>query len=805
MIRINLARLELLAATVLTVAGWSGECAADTAPTAASEPAVSEEADAGSRSDAAALSEIVVTAQRRSQRLVDVPITINAATADQLASAGVRDVSSLAKVAPSFAVAVAYNGVPSFSLRGINFSTSQISSPPSVSAYVDEAALPYSVMTGWMLLDVDHVEVLKGPQGTLFGQNSTGGSINVVAAKPTRNFSAGIRTDLNNFGQLFSEAYASGPITDTLRIRIAANTTQFGAWQRGYYLTPRSDENGNQDKASGRILLDWTPTDRLKIGVNFNANYDHSDDQVFQIGAIAPVNPPAEPFPGLFAYPAPRSNRDADFTSGFSRRRDDRQYQAVLRADYTLADDVTLTSLTNYTDFKMRHPLDGDGTAFNMMTYSPNGSVRAFGEEVRVTGKALDKRLTYIVGANFQRDSMVDANDVDVFATSQEAGVRLRSPVDFLNRTAAIFGNVDLEVARDVTVTAGVRYTDHRQHQTGCTTGVGPVPPGIYGFVANSLRAAAGLPATSAYDNLGLGDCLTIDNVAATAGGVPTYLPTSLDQYNREHNISWRTGVNYKITPDAMVYGLVSRGYKAGTFPGSIAIFFATDLPYVRQEQITSYEIGTKLGLLDRRLQINASAFYYDYVNKQFLTYVEIPVLVYNQELTNIPKSNVRGVDLDVTATPVRGLTLRGAVTYIKTKIGSYEANSPIVNPATGHLTPIDLSGKPFNFAPPWTATADAEYKRGISAHLSGYIGANMLYNASTNSDITGDPLTKIDSYTVLDARFGVESDTGWSAGFFVRNLADKHYYTSSARTGDIVGIISGMPRVYGLTASYRF
>ena len=783
----------ILASTLLAGGGWSSVGMA--AEAAGSAPAHAE----------GALEEVVVTAQKRSQKLSDVPISINAVTGADLASAGVADVRALAKVAPSFQVGQAYNGVPSFSLRGINFISPQISAPPSVSAYVDEAPLPYSVMTEWMLLDVERIEVLKGPQGTLFGQNSTGGSINVIAAKPTDTFKAGIRSEVSNFGQVFAEGYASGPVSDTLRARVAASTTQFGAWQHGYYLTPSSDHNADQAVTSARLLLDWTPIDRLKIAVNLNANYDHGESQAYQVGIVAPVNINNEPFPGAFSYPPATSARQADFTPGFNLHKRDRQYQGTVRMDYELTDDLTLTSLTNYTDFKMYRPLDGDGTFFNGFLYELAGAIRAAGEEVRLSGKALDHRVTYILGASYQDDKIVEGNNGQLLNTSQAADDNERTPLDFHNRTLGVFANLDYEIVPDLTVTGGVRYTQLKQQEAGCSTGQGPVALGIYGFIANTLRAGAGLPATDAYANAGPNGCIVINNIAGTPGGTPSYLPSAIDQRNQEHNISWRGGVNYKITPDTMVYGMVSRGYKAGTYPGAIAIFFQTDLPYVRQEQITSYEVGTKLAMFDHRLQFNAAGFYYQYRDKQFVTYTEVPVVVFNQVLANIPYSAVRGIDVDLAAAPIDGLTLRGAMTYIDTYLGNYFSKTPVIDPQTGKLVAVNVQGRKFNYAPPWTATLDAEYEHPVWQDLRAYVGGGMQYTAKTNADIGGSYLTDIPTYTLLDARFGVRSDKGWTAGLFVRNLTNKYYWTSAARTADIIGRMAGMPRTFGVTAAYSW
>jgi len=754
-------------------------------------------------SNEGALQEIVVTAQKRAQNLNDVPITINTVNGAQLQSAGVVDVTQLAKVAPSFQVAEAYNGIPSFSLRGVNFISPQVSAPPSVSTYVDEAPLPYSIMTEWMLLDVERIEVLKGPQGTLFGQNSTGGSINVIAAKPTNTFKAGFYSEAGTFGEVLGQAYVSGPLSDTLRARVAASTTQGGSWQHGYYLLPSSESNGEQNKGAARLLLEWTPTDQFKVGVNLNANYDHGQSQAYQIGYMAPIVASHEPFPGYFEYALPTGARQADWTPGYDMHKRNRQFQGSVRVDYELNDSLTLTSLTTYTDTETFMPLDADGTAFYAEAYAPTSAIHAAGEELHLSGNAFGKRLNYILGANYQDDMVHEGNNLDLPLTSQDVDLFLRTPLGFHNRTLGIFGDVDYQIDRDLTLTTGVRFTQHKQQETGCTTGQSPGALGVWGFIGNTLRAEKGLPASDAWANAGPNGCLVIDNTPL-AGAAPTYLPSELDQRNTEHNVSWRFGPTYKITPDMMVYGLVSRGYKAGTFPGAVAIFFQTDLPYVKQEQITSYEVGTKLSLFDHRLEFNAAGFYYQYRDKQFVTYTEVPVVAYNQVLANIPYSLERGIDVDLAAKPFDGLTLRGAMTFVKTYIGTYFSKTPVINQATGRLVEVNVQGEEFNNSPPWSATADAEYEHPVRNNIRAYLGGGMEYAAATNGDIGGSYLTQIPTYTLLDARLGLRGDK-WQVGLWGRNLTNKYYWTSAARTADIIGRDAAMPRTFGVAVSYHW
>jgi outer membrane receptor protein involved in Fe transport len=735
-----------------------------------------------------AIGEIVVTAQKREQRAEDVGITMDVASAQQLQNEGITDVTELGKVVPGFTATPTFAGFPVFSLRGVNFTGGQLSAPPAVSVYLNEAPLPYSTMTGNLLLDPERVEVLKGPQGTLFGENSTGGSINVIAAQPTAVFSAGMRGEVNNFGQTMLEGYVSGPLTEQLRARFAITTTQFGDWQHGYYLNDQ--KNGSQNKMGARLLLDWTPLDKLKISVNVNGDYDHGEAPQDQLYVISPANP-AGATPGLLGYPLPSNARDADFDPGFNTHMRNSLFQGVLRADYEINDFLTFTSLTDYVDSKTSIPIDLDGTALDIITANYGGQVQTINQEFRLSGSVPAANIHYIVGANYEHDSSTEAQPTQ-FAnySGLPPGAELEPYYQTGNRAAAAFGNVDYEIIPQVTLTTGVRYTETKQTRFGCTLG-NATGTAVAGGVANLLRGIEGLPPT---DEFVSGGCATIDNT----GAAPTYLPADANLEQKQNNTSWRGGINYKPTPDSLIYATVSRGYKAGVFPTVITLFLsATDSP-VRQEELTSYEVGAKLPFFERRVLINASVFYYDYINKQFYTYVPIPPIGAFSTLINIPKSRDWGADLDITARPFEALTLRAAMTYLNTAIGNYEGfdlNGKAEN----------FSGKEFNFAPPVSATLDAEYVAPLGDQLQGYLGGGALYNDRTFSDLGESALSRVPTYAVFDARLGVRSGSKWSAGFWIRNLANKYYWTGIVTGGDSYNRTAGLPRTFGVNASYTF
>lgn len=787
-------RLELrnTVAAIALIGGLTHFTAAN-AETAMS-PAVDDAAAQAGESDVG-IGEIVVTAQKRAQNLNDVGITIAVSSGEQLKAAGVVDVAQLAAVVPSFTASTSSLGSPVFSLRGINFNSFQRSAPPAVATYIDEAPLPYPQMTQAMLLDVERIEALKGPQGTLFGQNATAGSINAIAAKPTSTLAAGFQADLDSYGQTTLQAYISGPVSSTLRARLAAGTTQGGGWQRGYFLN--TQKNGAQDKGSVRLLLDWEPTDRLRVTTNFNASYDRSEQLQPQIQDLT-VAVPANASPNLLLYatnPA-TSARDADFDLGLDTRAKNHMYQGVLRADYEITDNLTLTSLTNYIDWSSRTPFDNDGSASRQQVSTQISEIQTFTQEVRLTGQIPSAQINYVFGASYANDDIVEGADQAYYGYS---GFPANSPArwiyDLGQRATAVFGNVDFEVSPGLTLTGGARYTETRQKIYGCLfdRGGGGIA-GTAGFLAQiaaQIRYGANAPSVAgAYVP---GGCSTADDL----GPNPTFLPSFTNQSQKENNVSWRAGVNYKLNEDGLLYGLVSRGYKAGTYP-VIINFFQSGVKGVKQEQLTSYEIGAKLSFLDRRVQFNVAGFYYDYKDKQFFSYQPVFPGLTTATLLNIPKSKVKGIDAELITRLTPEFTLRGAITYIKTEVGQFSGFD-----FTG--APFVFTGSEFNFAPPVAATADAEYRTEVRAGLKAFIGGSLTYNDRTFADLGEPPRFQVPGYTLLDARIGMESDNGWRVSVWGRNLTDKYYWNSVNSGGDESNRVAAAPRTFGITFGVTF
>jgi iron complex outermembrane recepter protein len=736
-----------------------------------------------------ALDEIIVTAQKREQKLTDVGATIDVATGKELETLGVTQVDQLGSVIPGFTYAVSQTGAPLFALRGINFNAAQFTAPPAVSVYVDEVPRPYSFMTQSAFLDVDHIEVLKGPQGTLFGENSTGGSVNVIAARPTSAFTLGTELSVDNFGQIESQSHIGGALASTLNARLAVSTTQFGTWQKPYYLGDH--DNGSQNKAAARVLLDWTPIDRLTVSLNVNGDYDHGQQQQPQFRLFSP-QVPAAANPLLATYPVPTNARDADIPNGFDTHLDNRQYQTAGRIEYEINDDTKLISITNYTNSEIQVPINTAGTALPGVNTLSTVTDSMFSQELRLSGSTPDKRLDYIVGGNYENNNMLEQLyqaflDYSGLPTNAE----LNSPFQMGARYIAGFANADFKILEPLTLTGGARYTSARETRKGCTEdGGNGIASDVIGGAANAFRGAEGLAPTDAYVP---GGCITVDDT----GAAPTYLPVELNDVQDEHNISWRSGLNYKPDADSLIYGVVSRGYKAGVWLVNDLILNSAAVP-VKQEELTAYEAGTKLEFFDRRLSINASYFYYDYKNKQFST-IAPSFLGGVFIIKNIPKSKAEGLDLDFSTRVTDGLTVRGSMTYLHTRIGSFIGYNHVT------LEPIQYDGSQFSYAPDWSATLGADYRFALGDQLTGILGGNGNYEGRTWGDLGESPDTVIPQYAKFDFWLGVESLKGWRASVWTRNAFNKYYVTSTAPSGDTQTQTAGMPRTFGVTVGYQF
>jgi iron complex outermembrane receptor protein len=746
------------------------------------------------------LDEIVVTAQKREQSINDVPMSIQAVTGDKLSALGITGTADLEKLVPGFTATTTEYSTPVYTLRGIGLYDLGFASSPTVSVYTDQIPLPYPIMTMGATLDIERVEVLKGPQGILFGNNSTGGAINYIAAKPTSTFAAGGDVTVERFGKVATDGFVSGPISDTLKARVAVNVVEGGAWQIS--ATRPNDRLGDQRQFVGRLLLDWQPTDRLTAEFNINGNKNDSDTLADQLIKVAPTIP-GKGLPALYDQPIVNSNgRLADWTPSWPNRLDDNFYQLAGRVNYAISDSLSLTSLTSYDDQEVNQFVDLDATALPLTQADIFGRVRSFNQELRLSGDNHD--LHWVVGANYtydksDQDDVINFNGVsstqpfpNIPPYPNDQGVLVQTI-----STPAGFANLEYALSNRWTTYAGVRYTQSRRSGVACTKNAngGPELAELFTqlqqvFVESGAKNTPVVP-------LAPNDCVSLSpppDLSPMINGVPERMSQS--------NVSWRAGFDYKTDGGMLFYVNDSRGYKAGVLTNIDGASTNEDKPVV-QERVDAYEVGIKAPFLDQRVHLDAAVFDYEYANKQVLTREEDPVFGLLEVIQNVPKSRIWGAESDLDVQPIRGLRLSTAMTYLHSKVtSSFETVNQ--EGVSG-----DFKGSQLPYTPKFSLTGDALYEWAAFGDANAFVGSSVTYRSTSNTSFAipsaPAPDFNLPAYATLGVRFGLAgSDDRWRVTVFGRNITNRYYWNFVYSQNDTIGRQAGPPTIYGVTVSVK-
>jgi iron complex outermembrane recepter protein len=799
-----IARCVMVFLAAGSIAGLATVAAAQsiTQPTAAG-------GDLGQRDE---IEEIVVTANKRSQSLQDVGVTATVLGASELAERNIVTLADIAEAVPGLSYAASNNNTPVFTLRGVGFNEASLAAYPTVSVYLDEAPLAFPVLADQGAFDLQRIEVLKGPQGTLFGENSTGGAINYIAAKPTDHFSEGEDISYSRFNTVELNAFVSGPLTDTLKARVSGHFVNGDGWQQSY---TRDDTLGKAHVYAARIILDWTPASAVRFSFTLNGWGDQSDPEAGQLIAIDQQNL-AGAKTAVTNYPySPFNDRAADWSNSgpspsgqsvpFRPMSDRKMVQTMLRSDADLSDTVTLTSLTSFVHFTQTQSVDYDGMALNDVDIPRNdGSIRSFYEELRLSNGA-HSDFRWIAGSNYQ-ESRVLENDAITYSDSSNDNPSLNYLYEngfnsnTYRRDYAFFGNVEYDLANQWTIIGGARYTDSLTRVRLCNYDLGD------GHGAGLLRALGEELTGQVLPALTPGQCFSLNY--QDIPGSPYY--DTLDQ----DNVSWRAGINYKPTPDVLLYATASRGYKAGSFPTISASSFKQYDP-VTQESITAYEGGEKASFFDHTLTVDSAAFYYNYLNKQIEGKELDPVFGVLNALVNVPKSHLYGVETEASLHPMKGLDFRASVTYIQSRVDNYIGTNVIGGQQ-------NFVGDTIPFSPKWQAEFDAQYKwtaGEIHPFVGGevetrtatstYIGGENIVIADTSTSGTAPGVSRpfeIDPYTLVNLRAGMDWNDGkWRAMLWGKNVLNRYYWQNSIFGFDTAYRLAGRPATYGVTVSYAF
>ncbi len=814
-------RIFLLAGTAASLAFAAPAIAADAAGEGAAGAAPVE-------------GEIIVTAQRRAESLNDVGMAIQAVDGQTLENLRVTDVRDLTAVAPSFTVSQSYQGVPTYTLRGIGFNTINLSSTSTVGTYVDEVAYAYPIMNTGPVMDLERVEVLKGPQGTLYGRNTTAGLINFITAKPTDSFEGSIRADLGNYQTYNIGGHISGPLGEGIAARIAFRSENSGkGWQVS---NSRGERQGEIEKLGirGALAFDPGPGTHFDLSVTWWQN--KSDTVVGQgIGFTPATNPVGGTSnsrffntPGLAAYLAnnfptrasqadwaPEAARSADIGTGLGLdgplAEDNRFWGLKLRWDQDISDTVKLVSLTSYNDFKRNALSDWSGAPFEILLQNTVGRIKSFAQDLHVEGES--GPVTWLVGAYYANDRIIDSNrtllgqnanvglirgaGVPLLGTPFNSGgytltqlsQAFRTYEDFgriRTKTWSIFANGDWQLAEQVKLTAGIRYTEDKQRYNGCSRDFnGNMLPNV-NVVNRALYAQTyGVIAPQ----ITQGQCNTFDPATGTFGEVKSLLD--------ENNVAWRLALDWSPNDDTLVYASVSRGFKAGTTPINAANLARQNAP-VTQEKLTAYEVGVKATLADRMVQANLSAFYYDYRDKQISTYFADPIYTALSRLDNVPRSKAYGVEGELIVRPMQGVSISTSALWLKTRIKDYDGTN-----AAGK--PENFDGAEFIYSPKFQGSITLAYDTPVTDTLNVVGAISARYQSKSNTIFEDLDLYKIDSYGTVNASLGLKDESGWSVSLWAKNLFDKYYWSAVASNANVVVRFPNPPRTYGLTVGFDF
>lgn len=770
------------------------------------------------------LAEIVVTAQKREQRLQDVGLTVSAFGGETLARETVNSVADLARLVPGLDVTPNPSGTPVYTLRGVGFFENSLSSAPDVALYLDQAPLALPAFSALTAFDLERAEVLKGPQGTLFGTNATGGAINLIAAKPTSEFRAGLEATYGRFNTARLGGFVSGPIADTLNGRVAVKFNRADDWQRSY---TRDDTLGKTDDVAGRLLLDWRPADAVRVALNLNGWLNRSDPQAAQLARRttpedlqAPIG--STGFGGtvtaglpLLALPAaPRDARTANWDPDYRPFRDDRFYQATLSLNYDLSEAVTLTSLTGYASLRQRKASSYSGTdlpAFDQV--ANDADAHDFSQEVRLASTDTAARLRWLVGGNYQRTFSYE--NIDAIYPEASTGTRDGfSANSFDSRQVfkqwAAFASFEYDITDQLKVKAGIRYSDssrtaaNRAYDTPGFVEPNPNSPGLTNFF-NIVIPAVYVPIFCpgfTFTPVVHGESISIDPETCVSG---TYRETL-----KEDNLPWSLGLDFKPMDGLLLYANVSRGFKGGAFPLANAASQEQYFP-VPQEKLTAFEGGFKSNLAGGKVVLNGAAFYYDYANKQTRGKTVDPLFGALEQLVSIPESRTYGAELDLTAAPMRGLTLRASATYLDAKIEAFDGAVGTTS-VGGLLFPVRASydGVRLPFAPKFAASASIDYEFPVSDDVEGFVGGSFRAQTKSYGSPQLAPQEQADAtikgYGLLNLRAGLQASDGrWKASMWGLNVTDTHYWTNSLRAFDTIVRYTGRPAEYGVTLEYNF
>ncbi len=688
------------------------------------------------------LEEITVTATKMgATNLQETPLAITAFTTDYLEKTGVKDVRDLAFATPNLVLAQNGNSAQIY-IRGIGSNNSFAGGETSSTVHLDGVYIARPGAVFFNFLDVERIEVLRGPQGTLYGRNSVGGTINIISRKPSNELQAKVQGTVGNYDLWRAEGYISGPIIED---KLSASVSASRSKRDGYFknVVASGNDRGSEDNWSIRGQIRATPNENLEILVRA----DYMDDQGIAASNQALLMP-FYPVAGGPEDPVTASIRGDWHKVALNTPSIFDRYLAGVSAEitYEFSEAAVLKSLTAYRESKTDTLNDTDATNLNRQTTALIEKQDQFSQELNLSGR-LD-RAKYVFGLYYFEEHIATSGEGVFAITPANFKTQPHPIVD--TKALAAYGQVDYDFTEQFTATLGMRYShetkdfEQRLNRVNGTTGVS-----LPGFPVTYFRE----------------------------GTYKAWTP--------------KFGLQFKPTDNAMLYATVTRGFKSGGFNFSSG----NAVHGYNPEKLWSYEVGFKSDFADNRVRLNGSAFYYDYKDLQVQAFITPGVT----DITNASDAKIKGFELELLARPVQGLDIGGTLNHLDATYKNFPAA-----PITGGT--FDATGKRLNSAPKWSYTAFAQYSFDLGDAGSVYVRGEYGWKSRQFFTVVNDNIQTTPSYDIINASIGYTSpDDRWQVIVYGRNLGNEQYLISTGGFTAVPSGTPGDPRSYGLRLSFTY
>jgi outer membrane receptor protein involved in Fe transport len=724
------------------------------------EPAASESAN-----DAGGLEEVVVTAQRREESAQNVGIAMSVLSGQSLADKSIESVVGLQNAIPSLQVEPAFGGgQPQYRLRGVGFLdyTSNNASPVGVS--IDDVAFALPIQTQGQLFDIDRIEVLRGPQGTLYGRNTTGGQINFISNRPTADTHAGFTAEYGSHNDVNTEGYVSGALTEGLLGRLSVATEQGGAWQRN---RDTGQSLGRKNKIAGRGQLEWDPSEGIDFRLGIHWSQDKSEETgLHLLKAYTPYNAGA----GGPTIPADTSR----YATGWSL---DPAFAKIIGIDPASkpgvdnsnnAVDLTanidfggakLTSITAYNKMIRREYSDWDATRYYDSDEYFRSNLDVFSEELRVASTGSGPFGW--VGGVFYSDQNLDENFYSDFSDANIGFPAGTTPQIVLTQygqkanSFGEFGQVNYRFNDVLKGTVGVREDHETRELVNLNTGVLAGPP------------------------------------------IPSFTGQALNRSITSNLPSGKAELDYTPVDKTLIYGSISRGVKSGGFTAHNTTTAPAADPF-EPEKLTAYEIGVKSDVA-RTLRIDAAVFFYRYKDQQILGKVfDNTSQSYIGRFENAD-SRISGGEVELEWQPLAGLSVSQYAGFAE---GYYTGK--ILDSST---PPVDYQGRPLSF-PKWTYGGDVSYAWDVADYKVTAESNYSFHDTYSQFYLLGSSDFTIPKYWLANANVSLSPASGvpWTVTLWGRNIFNKAYdVTRNFFLPGTEVAQAGEPTTVGIRVSYKY